>query len=197
MTYKDPEVRKFKAREYAKRYRDKHYVEVREKENRRRRERWGTNIDYKKRRQEQQKLSYQRTKEKVCKRMIKYHWKNRDKLNEQSRIRGKKWGYKLKNICITHYSNGTMKCALCGYSNIDALLIDHIYGGGNRIHKEFKKGCGTKLYKHLIESNFPSGYRILCCNCNILEAKRLKVYGKKASDETIAKYGFNNKKEKE
>ena len=66
---------------------------------------------------------------------------------------------------LSHYSNGTLSCALCGYSVVQALDIDHIHGlEGKRKDREDSRD----LIKRLIEEKFPEGYRILCRNCNWL-----------------------------
>jgi len=44
------------------------------------------------------------------------------------------------------------------------------------------------LYYDLIKREFPDGYRVLCFNCNHKESLRLKLRGKKASDEQINNY---------
>lgn len=53
-------------------------------------------------------------------------------------------------------------CASCGFSDLRALQIDHINGGGT---SEIKRlGNGVKYYRHIM-SNI-SNYQILCANCN-------------------------------
>ena len=54
-------------------------------------------------------------------------------------------------------------CACCGEARMGFLTVDHINGGGNA----HKREIGSKLYSLLRKSGFPSGYRILCFNCNI------------------------------
>lgn len=53
------------------------------------------------------------------------------------------------------------KCCKCGFSDIRALQIDHINGGGNRERKE--KG-DYAMYKGVILN--PEKYQLLCANCN-------------------------------
>ena len=78
---------------------------------------------------------------------------------------------KQKYVVINHYSNGTMKCARCYFSDIRALSIDHINGGGRKQEKELRK-IGTILYRWLPKNNFPEGYQVLCLNCQFI--KRLE-----------------------
>lgn len=125
-----------------------------------------------------------------------YH-RNKHKYINRYRQRNKMNNIRLKEQCMNHYCNGDIHCPLCGVKDIDVLTIDHKYGGGNRLRNEFGERTGINLYRDLIKNNFPRGYRVLCFNCNHKESLRLKLRGKKVSDETIAKYRFNNKKERE
>jgi len=74
---------------------------------------------------------------------------------------------------IQHYSKGKNCCELCGFSNMDALSIDHISGGGRKHRKELK---GQHIEHWLIRNNFPDGYRILCMNCQFRELKRRDLF---------------------
>ncbi len=56
-------------------------------------------------------------------------------------------------------------CACCGTDDTDVLSIDHVDGGGTK-HRR-KIGFGNAIYKWLRKNKFPSGYRVLCLNCNI------------------------------
>lgn len=62
---------------------------------------------------------------------------------------------------------GGYSCSCCGTETKEFLSIDHIKGDG----KEHRKlvgggGRGVALYAWLKRNNFPSGFRILCLNCN-------------------------------
>jgi hypothetical protein len=71
---------------------------------------------------------------------------------------------KTRMALLTHYSNGTLKCAQCGYDDIRALDIDHINNDASKDKKKF----GKKAYSFYIylANNFPEGYQVLCKNCN-------------------------------
>ena len=56
------------------------------------------------------------------------------------------------------------KCACCGEIERAFLVLDHVNGGGNIERKAL--GGNRPLYDKLIRENFPSGYQVLCCNCN-------------------------------
>lgn len=67
--------------------------------------------------------------------------------------------------CLLHYGNGDPRCACCGLSNYEYLVIDHADGGGNR-HRRENGIHGNTIYSWLIRNGLPSGFRVLCFNCN-------------------------------
>jgi len=79
-------------------------------------------------------------------------------------IRGRKRLKENKKIVFEKYSNGSPKCACCGYLNYDCLDIDHIEGRKTMKHDNTLEG--HKLYRYLIRNNFPKGLQVLCHNCN-------------------------------
>lgn len=68
---------------------------------------------------------------------------------------------------FSHYSNGTMRCAHCGFDDIRALSIDHINGGGEKARRE--QGFGDRNYRWLIKNHFPDGLQVLCMNCQFIK----------------------------
>jgi hypothetical protein len=108
-------------------------------------------------------------KEKRLEAMRLRHSKMTPEEIEHRKDRGRKGREKLKEKIIRHYSNGTMKCVRCGFSDIRALSIDHIYGGGRQHYLELKK-LGMSLYDYLFRYNFPEdGYQVLCLNCQFIK----------------------------
>lgn len=80
----------------------------------------------------------------------------------------------LKSLVITAYGG---KCERCPESDIDVLNIDHTDGNGAMHRKSLNQNVemknnwtrpsGTaKVYRFLRDNNFPSGFRVLCFNCN-------------------------------
>jgi hypothetical protein len=55
------------------------------------------------------------------------------------------------------------KCTCCGISDERLLTLDH--PNGVLLHRR-QLGGVQKLYRWLIREGFPSGYRLLCWNCN-------------------------------
>ena len=62
------------------------------------------------------------------------------------------------------------RCALCGFSDLRALQIDHVNGDGA---KERQAQCNTKAYLRYILKHLDSGrYQLLCANCNAIKAHK-------------------------
>ena len=117
---------------------------------------------------------------KACRRAYdrEYGKKNSDKIKvrnaryyarhrELQHARSRTYFLKYKNLVYDHYGR---KCACCGEDHIEFLAIDHINGDG----KEHRKQIGrNRLYKWLVDNNFPAGFQVLCHNCNMAKA----IYG--------------------
>lgn len=62
------------------------------------------------------------------------------------------------------------KCACCGESWVDFLVLDHVEGGG-REHRR-KIGNGWQFYRWVV--NHPESrhmFQILCANCNMAKER--------------------------
>lgn len=56
------------------------------------------------------------------------------------------------------------KCVRCGFSDIRALQIDHVGGGGV---EELRKITNRRTYYRNVLEQFGTGkYQLLCANCN-------------------------------
>jgi hypothetical protein len=75
-------------------------------------------------------------------------------------------------IVISHYSNGTNRCACCGQDEVRFLCVDHLNNDGNVHRRTIGQGSNI-LYQWLIKNGLPPGYQILCFNCNMGKA----IYG--------------------
>ena len=58
-------------------------------------------------------------------------------------------------------------CKCCGEKEILFLSIDHIDGGGSKHRKKLGIQSGEPFYRWLVKNNFPSGFQVLCFNCNM------------------------------
>ena len=113
--------------------------------------------------------------------MKEYRKKNKDKL----RIQHREWKQKrkgrnkelnqqerarLKHQVLTNYSNGDFpKCVSCGFKDVRALTIDHIFNNGAEERREIMGNrlcAGTTFYRWLRKNDYPHGYQTLCFNCN-------------------------------
>lgn len=109
----------------------------------------------------------------------KWQAKNQEKVkkwkeNNRTKIKVSlmKANRKLKLEILSHYSNNKVECACCKENKIEFLCIDHLYGDGAKHRKELKKSH-THMYHWLKKNNYPKGFRVLCCNCNM----SLGLYG--------------------
>lgn len=78
-----------------------------------------------------------------------------------------------KLIVFNHYTNNTLTCKLCGFSNFDALTLDHINADGVQ-HRIKTGGGGIQTYNCIIRNNFPDNYQVICQNCNCQNCNWLK-----------------------
>lgn len=93
----------------------------------------------------------------------KWHQENLDRVN----VYRKKTALKLRSDVFEAYGG---KCLCCGETTLLFLTIDHIDGDGNRHRKKVLGShlkAGTHFYRWLRQNDYPSGFRILCFNCNM------------------------------
>lgn len=59
-------------------------------------------------------------------------------------------------------------CACCGETEPHFLSIDHINNDGAKMKKNGTHGySSSQFYRYLKKEGFPSGFQILCMNCNV------------------------------
>jgi len=72
-------------------------------------------------------------------------------------------------VAFEHY--GGLKCACCGEDEFSFLSLDHIdEGAGNTERMEMfgnRYQGGHHFYRKLRLKGFPSGYQVLCMNCQV------------------------------
>jgi hypothetical protein len=95
-------------------------------------------------------------------RQKEYTQKNR----QRSRDLAKRYYDKLRLKVLTHYGGNPPKCK-CGFSNIKALTIDHIAGGGRKHRSQIH----TMFYQWLKQNGFPKGFQVLCMNCQFIKER--------------------------
>lgn len=82
----------------------------------------------------------------------------------------KKYNLKLKRQVMDAYGG---HCACCGETELMFLTIDHIDDNGAEHRRELAAArgvthgqAGAPTYRWLRDNNFPSGFQVLCANCN-------------------------------
>ena len=105
------------------------------------------------------------------------HKLTRDKFYHECRdcrkLQAKAWSLAIRLSVFGYYSGGNIQCACpggCKESRLEFMCIDHIDGGGKQHRQEIGSKGGRHFYRWLIKNNFPSGYRVLCHNCNMSRA---------------------------
>jgi len=107
---------------------------------------------------------YIRHKEKIDARNKAWYEANREKMRQYQ----KDLNRKQRLMVLEAYGNC---CQCCGESVYEFLAIDHVNGDGAKHRKEIGE---RNLYRWLIKNNFPSGFQVLCHNCNFAKGH----YGK-------------------
>lgn len=95
-----------------------------------------------------------------------------------------RWQEELRRRVFGHYSNQTFKCACCGESEQDFLVIDHTNGRGNEHRRAIFGGIaggGQRMHRWLVKEGFPEGFQLLCANCNTSKGKHGACVHKKAA----------------
>lgn len=74
----------------------------------------------------------------------------------------------------------SFECVRCGFTDIRALQIDHVNGGGSKERKQAKKG----IYKHILDKikNGSKEYQVLCANCNWIKRCENREYNRGKSN---------------
>ncbi len=91
---------------------------------------------------------------------FKAPWKNDSKRSRISRTRN-------RDKVLMALSKGDIpKCVGCGFKDIRALQIDHVYGGGGEDFKQYKNNR-PKYYKSML--GHLEDFQILCANCNTIK----------------------------
>jgi len=110
----------------------------------------------------------------IAKRMKRWKSANRKRLNEYGRkyysdhqdgfrVNARQRSMNVKRLVIDHYGG---RCNCCGEDRLAFLTIDHVDGRGNKHRDSVGRGNGRDFYHWLIQNDFPSGFQVLCFNCN-------------------------------
>jgi hypothetical protein len=88
-----------------------------------------------------------------------------------NRLAGRGHPTPLKIKVIGHY-NRRKRCVRCKEDDMWALTIDHIHGGGRAHMKSLGIIGGPKFYRWLVDHDYPSGYQVLCWNCQQIKQEK-------------------------
>jgi len=142
-------------------------------------------IEWKKKRLADQN-GYSRTPEAKAKRKILEstpEWKEKHRIYNRLRYQNnpdvrdkissdkKEKTIQIKLDVFTHYSKEISNsdvpiCACCKIDDIRFLTLDHIEGRKHLPKKE-QKLVSLNLWRHVKKTGLPTGYQVLCYNCNI------------------------------
>lgn len=87
---------------------------------------------------------------------------NKEAINKEAAIRGTARRRKLRLDILATLGN---KCIQCGFSDVRALCIDHVNGGG----EAERKSKAVEAYYNHIKREIKAGsleYQLLCANCH-------------------------------
>lgn len=80
---------------------------------------------------------------------------------------------RLKLEVLSHYCHGAprcqgqdLTCKILQVDDIDILTIDHVKNDGAKHRRQLHRG-GVEFYRWLKQQGYPSGYRVLCMNCQL------------------------------
>lgn len=73
---------------------------------------------------------------------------------------------KIKAAVFAYYG---AVCVRCGFDDPRALTIDHEgQDGATHLKPSGERYSGEHLYRWLVRNEFPSGFRTLCANCQMI-----------------------------
>src|ERR1700690_352388 len=98
------------------------------------------------------------TSPKAAENTRRYRIRHADRLAQQSKERA----HKLKRDVLAAYGGEHCVCVDCTVTEFEFLSIDHIDGGGHQHRKLIR----DNIYRWLKKKGYPSGFRVLCMNCN-------------------------------
>ena len=117
-------------------------------------------------RKEENRLRYIENKEHID--TVNREWYHRTKHSRKNHK--KAYTDKIRFNVISHYSPN-LDCDCCHESEYEFLTIDHLNELKSYSHNESIRG-GWNLINWIYRNNFPSGFRIMCFNCNSGRGKR-------------------------
>jgi len=106
---------------------------------------------------------------------------------EAARRRSRDSRRRLRLQVLQHYSP-LLRCHRCDFSDLRALTIDHVEGHGAAHRRTLGRSAQTAFYTWLRSQGYPSGYQVLCMNCQFIkrvENGEMNQYGKTLMEPVI------------
>ena len=95
---------------------------------------------------------------------IDFHVHSKYWCKECTNTRTRKLGQEYREQVIRQYGS---RCTNCGKDFFEALVIDHIEDNGTEERTPSgHRRLGANLYRELKKRGWPSGYQVLCYDCN-------------------------------
>lgn len=110
----------------------------------------------------------EKNREQINQKAKEYFHKNKKRINKQRNERRKKHWLELVRRLGS-------KCVCCGFSDIRALQIDHINGGGG-VERRKRGGSIYSYIVKLSDKELKNNYQILCANCNTIKMREREEY---------------------
>ncbi len=91
----------------------------------------------------------------------------KEKYREKNRLKKRAYNALERVEVLKHYSPNLI-CVRCGFSDLRALSLDHIKGGGNKERIRLRRR-GVNFYRWLKQNGYPNIYQVLCMNCQFIK----------------------------
>jgi hypothetical protein len=112
------------------------------------------------------------------------YYRTNGEYRERTKAKSREEAARRKLAVITHYTGGSLLCmgwngrgcpSKC--SDVRCLTIDHASGGGRKHRASLSLPAGGGFYAWLIRKGYPSGYQVLCANCQLIKKWEKHEFG--------------------
>lgn len=125
---------------------------------------------------------------------LAYQREYREKNKEEVTSKNRRCWHNLKVKVLTHYSRGKPTCACCGENELVFLTLDHLNGDGVKHRKKHKIIAGTQTFLWITKNGYPSGFQVLCYNCNCAKRTNKNVLIRRLINGKASQKTANEKK---
>ena len=100
---------------------------------------------------------------------MRYYWRHKERLRLRIKERNRRYNERQKLRVFEHYGGAPPSCACCGEKHLEFLSLDHLDGGGAKQRRQLHGS--SNMYHWVIVNGFPTGFQVLCMNCNFAKGK--------------------------